>query len=112
MKTVNRSVLVLRYREPFLRWVLAVSPEDPEDDSLREVTSVYLVPSDPEEEEESAPLDGIIPTIFESELELWCADRALWPSNRDRATFEAWFDVIVESIVYDLGEGPIRRKEF
>jgi hypothetical protein len=25
MKTVNRSVLVLRYREPFLRWVAYVT---------------------------------------------------------------------------------------
>jgi hypothetical protein len=86
MKTVNRSVLVLRYGEPILRWVGEVSPEDPEDHSLREVTSVYLVPTDPEEAEESAPLDALVPTIFENELELWCTDRALWPAQLDATT--------------------------
>ncbi len=42
---LNRSDLVLRYRQPYLHWAAGVFGDDPEDAAeLREAVSTYPVP--------------------------------------------------------------------
>ena len=48
MKTVNRSVAIVRPREPYIQWALSVDDGAQKDEaSLRSQVSVYLVPPDP-----------------------------------------------------------------
>lgn len=109
MKLLNRSAVIVRYREPFLTWAGAVF-EDGADDvaEMRDAISVYVVPPDPSEEAESAPLENFFAAIFEHELESWCTDRARWPERRDLVTFRDWFETTAESVVVDLALGGIR----
>lgn len=109
MKAVNRSALVVRPREPYLKWAAAVFDEDLEahQDSADHV-SVYLVPADPEEVAETAPLEEIYERVFDLELAGWCTDDARWPSPRTLELFLEWFDVVGESLVVDLGQGKLR----
>ena len=113
MKLLNRSALIVRYREPFLRWASGIDDDDPTGPAdLRESVSVYLVPPDPAEREESAPIGEFLTAIFEYELESWCSDQELWPPQRDAAAFAAWFDVTTESMVIDLALGKLRAEAF
>ena len=50
------------------------------------------------------------PTIFEIELDGWCADPSLWPKDRSMKTFKKFFRVLYSSTVIDLGYGPIDRE--
>jgi len=72
---------------------------------------VYLVPEDPTGEAETPPLDSFFAEIFEQELEAWCTDKSTWPRKRDLKTFRSWFEVAGESIVIDLGKGPVTRED-
>lgn len=113
MKLLNRSAIVVRPREPFLRWATAALAEDPEGAAeLRNAVSIYLVPQDPNEEQESAPLEGFFAEIFANELESWCSDSELWPAKRDFASFREWFEVTAESIVHDLAPGRIQTERY
>jgi len=50
------------------------------------------------------------PTIFEIELDGWCADPSLWPKDRSMKTFKKFFRVHYCSSVIDMGDGPIERE--
>mgnify|MGYP001316449881 CR=1 FL=1 len=109
MRLLDRWAVLIRYREPYLRWAASLDEKAPAHAaSLTGHTSVYLVPEDLSEDEASFPLKDCFKTIFEEELESWCRDEALWPERRDLRTFKAWFEVTVQSIVTDLADGPIR----
>jgi hypothetical protein len=113
MRILNRAVLLVRYREPYLRWAASLDEKAPDHaGTLKDHVSVYLVPEDPLEEHETHPLTDCFVEIFEHELEDWCTDEALWPARRDFATFQAWFEVTGQSIVLDLGRGAIRGEEY
>ncbi len=105
---INRVVLLVRYRQPFIDWINAV------DDSGMVVTltdanednQVYLL-----DEEDADALEEWLALnhelLFEGELEAWCTDEDLWPEDRGREVFDAWFRVETHSVVYDVGSGPI-----
>ncbi len=101
MRTVNRSAVVVRPRDPFLKWLLSVDPEAKDlEPSIRDV-SVYLVPPDPNEQQEAAPVEEWFADVFERELDGWHRDESRWPV-RDVTTFLEWFDVEATSVVVDL----------
>jgi hypothetical protein len=109
MRTINRWALVVRFKEPYLRWAAGLDEKAPDDAaSMKTAISVYLIPEDPNRDEDNPPLEEYYGQIFTQELEAWWTDEARWPAKRDLATFQEWFEVTAESIVTDLGTGPIR----
>ena len=49
MRMVNRWVLIVRYREPYLRWAASVDEKAPAHaEGLADAMSVYLIPEDPD----------------------------------------------------------------
>ena len=109
MHTINRSALLVRPKEPYLKWAEDLDDDSGDAHSLRGETSVYLVAEDPEGRQESAALELYFREIFESELAVWYFDESAWPQNRDLKTFLAWFDVEAQSIVWDLDEARLVR---
>lgn len=71
-RTLNRSVFVVRPREPYRRWAMSLDA-DAGDLALARA-SVYLVPEDPTEEHETPPLEDYCAAIFALELEAWTPD--------------------------------------
>jgi hypothetical protein len=107
---VNRAALLLRYKEPFVRWINTsdlyvkdpnISMEDANRDKI-----VYLI-----DEEEAENLEEWIAlnhqALFETELDGWYTDESLWPKNRDLDLFYQWFTVECHSGLIDAGTGPI-----
>ena len=106
MATINRSAFILRPREPFIHWAAGVDSEA-SGASLAAQASVYLVPEDDNGEFEAPSLEEYFEEMFELELADWTEDETRWPARRDFETFLEWFDVQGESMVTDLGRGPI-----
>ncbi len=112
MRTIDRAALIVRHRQPYLRWASGIDTAARlHAVALKDHVSVYLVPEDPEGVREAPPLTEFFLQIFEAELEKWCPDEALWPPGRDFRTFKAWFDVTAQSMVVDLGWTRIKQEE-
>ncbi len=112
MRTLNRAALVVRPKAPYVDWARSLSEDAPEDaESLTGEISVYLVPEDPDEESETAPLDWFYEEVFEEELDAWTTDKSLWPKDRTLEMFLEWFDVQGESLVVDIGIGDIETQD-
>lgn len=113
MKMINRSAVVLRPKKPYIEWASS-RDKDPQETEriMRGQVGIYLLPEDPTGREETPPLEGFYDRIFEYELESWRLDRSAWPEPRSLEMFYAWFEVSRESVVVDLGDGPLSAEEY
>jgi hypothetical protein len=98
---LNRSVVMVRPKQPFLDWAAQVNgadgPPDRDDERI-----VYLIPEYDDEQEAWELLEEVYEEIFESELYGWHTEESSWPQQRDFAMFQQWFDIELNSIVEDL----------
>ena len=113
MKTINRALIVIKPKQPFLDWInsQADAPEfEVTLDSLRsEDCTAILVPEIDDYDEVWKVIEDLAPEIFETELNGWWQVPELWPVNRDFKTFKEWFDVEIHSMVGDSVKGQIRK---
>jgi hypothetical protein len=108
MKVLNRAALVVRPKEPYIRWATGLDKDAPHYRSnLREQVEVYLVPEYENDPDGTRAIRQVFSTIFASELDAWHTDPARWPQVRDLATFHEWFAVEFVSMVTDLDEGDL-----
>lgn len=104
---VNRGALILKCREPFLKWLEKADPSAQVTlEQVNEDRTVYLI-SDEDAEDIGEWLLENFETLFEDELEGWYRDENTWPQQRDFNTFKEWFDVEVHSVVLDTVGGEI-----
>ena len=98
---INRSVLMVRPKQPFLDWAAGLDDSGvlPEVDGER---TVYLIPSFEMDEEAWEMMEEIYPLVFENELFGWHTDESAWPKDRDFAMFRDWFSIEFHSVVEDL----------
>jgi hypothetical protein len=113
MWSVNRSVLVVRPRQPYLDWVHSLDEEGKKFTlkDLREECTSYLVPQLEDEDHKVEILVDIYEEVFEHELWAWMRDPAVWPQKRDLATFKAWFELELCSVTLDVVGGCIESEE-
>ncbi|MFC2079307.1 hypothetical protein ACFLSZ_04935 [Candidatus Bipolaricaulota bacterium] len=109
---LNRCVVTVRAKEPFLRWMRSLS--DVESVSLDEInleTTAYLLPDYGDDEERQLLLVQFYDLIFEDQLAGWWTEKADWPEKRDLVMFTRWFSVDFHSILIDLVDGVLRDEE-
>jgi len=114
MSEINRSLAIVKAKQPFIDWAHSVD-EDPDYDveDFREDSSAYLIPEFEDDQEQREILEEFYQPIFEEELNSWCLDESTWPQKRDLAMFLEWFDIEFHSLVYDLAEGlPLQEVEY
>jgi len=106
---LNRAVLVIRYKQPFVDWINAVDPAPTHKIDLAGVNddnTAYLVEVEDEEQfQEWLELNGAI--LFEEVLNDWYTDPDLWPSDRSLAQFREWCTFELHTLVLDTGESPL-----
>ena len=113
MKAINRSVFVVRVREPYVSWASSIDDVATEHARrLHDYVSVYLAPEDPTGRHETPPLEDFFTKIFDHQLESWCADDSLWPEDRSYSIFREWFEVTGQSMVWDIGTEPFRFEDY
>jgi hypothetical protein len=111
MKTINRTLLIVLPKQPFLDWVNRIERQTPDFIPATEHQSAYLIPEKYDESNYKTFLKKAFRTIFEEELYSEFRDSNLWPEKRDLKTFNQWFDVHACDIVYDLGKESIITEE-
>ena len=107
---VNRAAIILRYREPFVRWINESDPynDSPNismEDANREKT-IYLISDDAGDDYERW-IDLNYEVLFEDELEGWYTDESLWPQERTKELFDEWFAVECHTVIHDTVGGDI-----
>jgi hypothetical protein len=106
MNDINRSMMVVRPKQPFLDWILSVDDEPGNLDLkyLRGECTAYLVPDYANDDEQPIIIEWCWDVVFEQELFSWFTDETLWPTDRTQVMFLEWFDIEFHSLVFDLVE--------
>jgi hypothetical protein len=103
MDTINRSVAVVKPKQPFLDWLNAL-PDSDQPFTLADIQTdctVLLLPEFGDDLQAQKFIKKIYPDIFGRELDSFCTDPDWWPSKRDYKTFLRWFDIELHSEVLD-----------
>ena len=113
MTTINRTAIVVRAGQPFLDWLHRADPTSSELnlEDLRREPTVYLLPESENEEEVRERPKEVCGQIFEEQLDGWYRVPSSWPSRRDLAAFDRWFEWSFHSVVDDLCDDPLLREE-
>ena len=107
--TLNRTVVVLSPKQPFLDWLNKVDPDDHEltVENLRNDNEVFLIPQLADNADSVKWVEQRWSFLFEHMLMGWIVDEAIWPQDRTLALFNAWFDIEVHSMAWDLADEPL-----
>jgi len=108
---LNRAVLILVYRQPFVDWINAVDPSSSASvltlEDVNEEHTVYLVEVE-DQEELSEWLEQNHAALFEEELGGWYTDPVLWPRDRSLEMFKAWCSPQLHTVIVDTGGTRLR----
>ena len=113
MRVVNRSVLVVRPKQPFLDWLHSADPTS-ETLTLADLCrdpAVYLLPARDLEEQLERDLTRFCRAIFEEQLDGWYRVKALWPRDRSIAFFREWFEFQFHTMPIDVSNEPLDWEE-
>jgi hypothetical protein len=97
---INRAVLIVRPRQPFLDWAAQLDASGLVPDATGEQTA-YLVPEFEDDAGAQRMLKRIFAEVFERELFGWNTDESAWPKVRTFAVFQRWFQVELHSVTED-----------
>lgn len=103
MRVVNRSAIVVKPKQPLVRWIQQVDPSATV--TLREIIddhSCYLAPEVLSRREQKEYLEQNHAAIFEQELRAWNQDRSTWPTPMTFTLFLEFFEITFHSLVYDM----------
>lgn len=115
--TVNRHLVLIGYRQPFVDWLLQVDPHPPGEvtvQGLREDAEAFLVPENAADTVEEARrwVERRWRMFFDHMLGQWLADESLWPAERSLDMFRAWFEVDFFPLPWDLGGEPLAAEDW
>ena len=114
MKYINRSVAIIRPKQPYIDWANSFNDDGPtlELEEARAEANAYLIKEHDEIKQSYKFVERNYARIFEEELNGWMQDPELWPQKRNFKIFKKWFDVESSEMVFDLGKDTIEVEEF
>ncbi len=109
METINRCVLVVKGKQPFLEWARNLPDPSPDLtlDRVQDDSHTYLLPSYEMKDQQEGLLKEFYKEIFEQELVAWWREESAWPRKRTLTMFKEWFDVEFHSMAIDLVDDEI-----
>ncbi len=109
MVGVDRAVLVLKPKAPFLAWARSVDEEATEIsmEALSLDSTAYLVPDFESDAERAHLIENFFVELFEEQLDSWHADQEKWPVERGLEMFHEWFEPQFHSVVLDVMEARV-----
>ena len=102
MSDINRGVVIIRPKQPFLEWLHAWDAARYTLEEISEDSTAYLVPQYTYDKEQIEILEDYFDYIFENELWSWCTDESMWPQERTFEIFLEWFSYEFHSMAFDL----------
>jgi hypothetical protein len=115
MYEVNRSVAVIRPREPFLQWLKSLPGTQEQEltlETLRQSSNALLIPPADDADTLADFLRAHVESIFQAELADWCDDEQLWPHPLSAELFAQWFEIDIHGILTDMVDSPLEREAF
>jgi hypothetical protein len=115
MSEINRSLIIVRPKQPFLDWLSSLDPDNanlqPHD--LNYDATAFLIPEFETDDAQREIIDWCAEYVFEHELWSWYTDQDLWPVGRNAEMFREWFEVEFHSLVFDLDSNtPLEHIEY
>ncbi|MDZ7642736.1 MAG: hypothetical protein U5J62_12060 [Desulfurivibrio sp.] len=110
---LNRAAVILKYKEPAVHWINAADPNPDKVKVMAEEVNaertVYLISDEDGDGPEAVErwIKQNYQVLFESELEDWYTDPALWPQELSLELFRQWFEVECHPVVFDTVGGEI-----
>jgi len=80
-------------------------------DNLTNENTTYLIPDFFSPRESMSCVKKIHSLIFEFELFGWYTDDKLWPRERNWKMFQQWFNIEINSEVFDLVNGKLEKED-
>lgn len=107
--TLNRTIVLLAPKEPFLEWL---NNADPTDDpltaeDLRDDSNVFLIPQFSDDMDSMKWIEKRWNVLFEHMLLEWMVDETMWPENLTLEMFRDWFEVEIHTMAWDLAKEPL-----
>ena len=113
MHSINRTAVIIKPKQPFVDWLNSI-PGDNLDYALEGISTDNLTFLIPEHDRPEGSMNYIrkkYSQIFEWELWGWIRAEELWPKNRTWKIFQEWFEIEINSEVFDLVDGEIEKEE-
>jgi hypothetical protein len=106
MNAVDRSVVIIRPKAPFIEWANAHSADGREytPESFTDDCTTLLIPECDSRLEAKRFVNDKCEEIFQFELEKWSDNRWAWPQHRTQKIFWEWFSMELHSFVLDAAE--------
>ena len=104
--TLNRTVVLLVPKQPFLDWLNNVDPDDQTltVEDLRDDNEVFLIPQFADNSDSEKWVEKRWSFLFEHMLMGWIDDEAMWPQDRTLDMFREWFDIEIHTMAWDLSD--------
>ena len=104
--TLNRTVVLLVPKQPFLDWLNNVDPDDQTltVEDLRDDNEVFLIPQFNDNSDSEKWVVKRWSFLFEHMLMGWIDDEAMWPQDRTLNMFREWFDIEIHTMAWDLSD--------
>jgi len=107
---LNRELLVVTYKQPFVDWVNEADPQPNEHpitlEDANEDSPAYLIHEYASEDFDQWLQECYLP-LFENILEEWSSDPTLWPQDRTLSLFTKWCPLDIHSMVLNYIDGPL-----
>ena len=107
---LNRSAVVVRYREAFRDWLRSIGVEEEEFQDHGE-KSVYLIGECDYPEDQDEVLQESAAAIFYEEVSAWHLDSEQYPDFNDFALFKSWFETEYFDMVSDALDEPLTKAD-
>ena len=116
-RTINRSVVIVRPKQPFLDWLTSVEKAlggRVSQIDLTEEGAAFLIPDEDiiDAKEARRYIEKKWREIFEQFLFDWFIEDTLWPKKRTLKMFREWFDFIYAPMAWDLVKKPLEIDEW
>jgi len=107
---LNRSAVVVRYREAFREWLRSIGVEEEEFEDHSD-KSVYLIGECEYPEDQEEILQESAGEIFYEEVSAWHLEPEHYPDFNDFALFKTWFETEFFGMVCDALDEPLTKSE-
>ena len=113
MHSINRSAITIKPKQSFVDWVNSTGDDNFTLTDLRKDNLVFLAPAPGYKTREGVLkyLKQVFEQIFIWELYGWCTDDSIWPQDRTWKMFRDWFEIEINSEVFDLVDKGIVKEE-
>ena len=114
MKILNRSVAIIRPKQPYIDWANSFDDGGPtlELEKARANASAFLIKEHDDIRQSYKFVERNYAKIFEEKLNGWMTAPDIWPQKRNLRIFKKWFDIEISEVVCDIGKDSIEVEEF